>query len=149
MKLMRIYPPQWTLGLLAAEVALDRWLPVRYVIPDPVRWAGIPMIALGLGVILWAAALFKRNKTGIIPFSESTAVVTNGPYRFTRNPMYLGMTLMLLGTAIILRSLTPFVAPPLFVAIITWQYILPEEAHMERALGAPYLELKRKVRRWL
>jgi protein-S-isoprenylcysteine O-methyltransferase Ste14 len=145
----RIYPPHWTLILLGAEFALHYWLPVRAVIPEPLRWAGIVVIALGVALIGWAAALFKRNKTGIVPFTESTAVVESGPYRFTRNPMYVGMALILLGSAILMRTLTPLAAPLAFVLIIHHRFIVHEEAHMERAMGPPYLAFKSRVRRWL
>jgi protein-S-isoprenylcysteine O-methyltransferase Ste14 len=144
-----IYPPHWTLILLGVEFALAYWLPVEIVIPEPLRWAGIAVIALGVGLGGWAATLFKRNKTGIVPFTESTAVVESGPYRFTRNPMYVGMALILLGAAILMRALTPFIAPLAFVLIIHHRFIVHEEAHMERAMGAPYLAFKSRVRRWL
>jgi protein-S-isoprenylcysteine O-methyltransferase Ste14 len=144
-----IYPPHWTLLLLGVQFALNHWLPVRDVIPEPLRWAGIAVIALAVALGAWAAVLFKRSKTGIVPFSESTAVVESGPYRFTRNPMYVGMALILLGAAILMRSLTPLVAPLALVLIIHYRFIVHEEAHMERALGASYLAFKSRVRRWL
>jgi protein-S-isoprenylcysteine O-methyltransferase Ste14 len=102
-----------------------------------------------VALILWAAGLFKRAGTGIVPFSESTALVTGGPYRLTRNPMYVGMAAVLFGAAAVMGSLTPFIGSIAFVAIITARFILPEEAHLERAFGPSYLELKRRVRRWL
>jgi protein-S-isoprenylcysteine O-methyltransferase Ste14 len=100
---------------------------------------------LFISAVLW----FRRKKTGLKPFSESTALVVEGPYRFTRNPIYAGFTLMLIGVALALGAVSSLIAVPLYVAIIHFRFILPEEAHMERAFGEEYLALKRRVRRWL
>jgi protein-S-isoprenylcysteine O-methyltransferase Ste14 len=134
---------------LAVELALNRWFPILRWSSFSLAAAGVALIGAGLTLILWAAGLFRRTGTGIVPFSESTALVTNGPYRFTRNPMYLGMATILLGAAAVMGSPTPLFGPIAFIAIITTRFIVPEEAHMERAFGASYLELKRRVRRWL
>jgi protein-S-isoprenylcysteine O-methyltransferase Ste14 len=144
-----LYPPHWVAILLTGEVLADRMLPVRDIVPSGARWAGIVVMGLGIGLTVWAASLFKRRGTGVRPFTPSTAVVEGGPYRFTRNPMYLGMTLLLLGVAVLLRSLMPFAAPIVFVLVIHVRFILPEEAHMERSMGAAYLAFKQRVRRWI
>jgi protein-S-isoprenylcysteine O-methyltransferase Ste14 len=144
-----LYPPHWVVLMIGAELALHRWLPLWQVIPAPARWAGIALMVVGLGIGGWAAALFRRKKTGLKPFADATAVVEAGPYRFTRNPMYLGMVILLLGLAVLLGSLTPFAAPILFAPIIHYRFILPEEEYMERTLGEPYRALKGRVRRWL
>jgi protein-S-isoprenylcysteine O-methyltransferase Ste14 len=144
-----IHPPVWVLILIGAAYALHRFAPVARVVPEPFNWAGFVLVVGGLALGGSAARLFVRKKTGLKPFSPSTAFVVEGPYHFTRNPMYLGMTVMLLGVAIVLGTLTPLVAPIAFVAIITWRFIIPEEAHMERTFGASYVEFKGRVRRWL
>jgi protein-S-isoprenylcysteine O-methyltransferase Ste14 len=115
----------------------------------PYRYAGIVVIALALGLAAWGALLFRRAGTGIVPFSPATALVTRGPYRFTRNPMYLGMAGTLLGAAILLGSLTPFVVIPAFMAVIAERFIAREEAMLEQAFGSAYLDYKARVRRWL
>jgi protein-S-isoprenylcysteine O-methyltransferase Ste14 len=144
-----VFPPHYALLFVGGEIALDRWLPVLRLIPAPWHWSGAAVFALSFFIGAWAFSLFRRNKTGVVPFSESTAVVTAGPYRFTRNPMYLGMAGMLLGIAFYLGSLTPLLGPLVFVLVITYRFIVHEEAHMERAMGAAYLAYKAKVRRWL
>jgi protein-S-isoprenylcysteine O-methyltransferase Ste14 len=131
------------------EIALDRWLPVAELVARPISYAGAALIVCGILLAIWAARLFALAKTGVVPFSESTSLVASGPYRFTRNPMYLGMVLVLLGVAVILGSLTPFLVVPAFVVLITYLFILPEEGHMERAFGTAYSERKRQVRRWI
>jgi protein-S-isoprenylcysteine O-methyltransferase Ste14 len=145
----KVLPPIWFLIFLGTEFALNHWLPVVKWIPRPWNLIGWAIIAKGIFITLWAWSLFKRAGTGIKPFSPSTALVVAGPYQFTRNPMYLGMATILLGAAVVLGSLTPFVGPVIFVVIITYRFIRPEEQHMERAFGTAYLDLKRRVRRWL
>jgi protein-S-isoprenylcysteine O-methyltransferase Ste14 len=145
----RLYPPHWFAILLLLELALNRWVPILQWIPPAARPAGWALGALGFVIGGWAALLFRRAKTGIVPFSASTSLVTAGPYLFTRNPMYLGMAIMLLGVAILTGALTPFVGPVAFVFIVTHTFIRPEETHMEETFGASYVELKRRVRRWL
>ncbi len=145
----RILPPHWTLLALLAEGAL--W----YFVPG-VRWsslasliAGGAVLAFGLALVLGSARLFGQEKTGLRPFSPSTALIVRGPYRFSRNPIYLGMTLLLTGAALLFQAATPFVAPIAFAFLINYRFIVHEERHMEQAFGADYLALKKRVRRWL
>jgi protein-S-isoprenylcysteine O-methyltransferase Ste14 len=144
-----VVPPVWMLLALLAEVALGRWLPRHYWLPPSLRYLGVPFVLAGVALALSAHRLFKRAATGLRPFSPSTQLVLGGPYRVTRNPMYLGMTLVLVGAALLTRALTPLLVPPLFMLLITLLFIRYEEAHLERAFGADYLEFKRRVRRWL
>jgi protein-S-isoprenylcysteine O-methyltransferase Ste14 len=144
-----ILPPHWTLFCLLTEGALWYFLPV-------VRWSSLAsligggvVLALGLFLVLGSARLFGQAKTGLRPFSPSTALIVRGPYRFTRNPIYLGMTMILVGAALLFQAATPFVAPILFVIVINYRFIVYEERHMEQAFGADYLALKKRVRRWL
>jgi protein-S-isoprenylcysteine O-methyltransferase Ste14 len=144
-----IPPPLIMLLGLLLELALGRWLPLERWLPAPARYAGAPLLAVGVFLSLWAALLFRRAHTGLRPFSPATQLVARGPYRFTRNPMYLGMTILLVGVAIMTGALTPFLVPPLFMIVITLLFIRYEEAQMHRTFGADYDAFKRKVRRWL
>jgi len=119
------------------------------VLDVPYRYAGIVLMGLALCLIAWAAFLFRRAGTSIRPFLPSSALVLEGPYKFTRNPMYLGMAGILLGAAVYMGSITPFVVIPAFMALITERFIVPEEAKLEAAFGGQYLEYKKRVRRWL
>jgi protein-S-isoprenylcysteine O-methyltransferase Ste14 len=144
-----VSPPYWfALGLLV-EIALDRWTPIAGLVVRPLNYAGAVLVAAGSGIGIWGIVLFRVVKTGIVPFTESTVLVTRGPYGFTRNPMYFGMVLILLGVAALLGSLSAFLVPPAFAVLMTFLFILPEEQHLERAFGDSYLERKRRVRRWL
>jgi protein-S-isoprenylcysteine O-methyltransferase Ste14 len=145
----RVLPPHWFFLSLLLEIALDRWAPIAQVIHRPLNYAGALLVAVGLVPTIWAVVLFRVVGTGVVPFSESTSLVTGGPYRFTRNPMYLGMVLVLLGVAIFLGAVAAFLIPPAFALLLTYLFILPEEGHMERTFGASFLERKGKVHRWL
>ena len=92
---------------------------------------------------------FSMSTATHIPFSEAKFLVLGGPYQVTRNPMYVGMALVLLGAAVFLASLAPFIVLPLFVLLINNRFILAEEAMLDEVFGEPYREYKRKVRRWL
>jgi protein-S-isoprenylcysteine O-methyltransferase Ste14 len=134
---------------LLLMVFLHRILPWAQVLEVPYNQAGIIVAGLSLGLGAWAAALFRRAGTNIRPFMPSTALVVSGPYKFTRNPMYLGMSGILLGAAVFMGSLTPFVVIPAFMALIAERFIIPEEAKLEAAFGRDYLDYKARVRRWL
>jgi protein-S-isoprenylcysteine O-methyltransferase Ste14 len=142
-------PPVYFVVALGVMAMLDYVVPVFPLVAKPYRDAGFAIMALAAVPIAWAALLFHRARTGIRPFSPATALVTRGPYRLTRNPMYLGMTGILLGAAILMGSLTPFIVIPAFMALIADRFIAREEAMLEQAFGPAYLEYKQRVRRWL
>ncbi|NIM61593.1 MAG: isoprenylcysteine carboxylmethyltransferase family protein [Acidobacteria bacterium] len=145
----KILPPVYFLLALIVMGALHRYVPVAVLVASPYRYGGVALIVLGLGVTIAAAGLFFKLGTPLRPFEESTLVVTTGMFRFTRNPMYLGMVLVLVGTAVMLGTLVAFLPVPPFVAIIRLRFIRNEERFMEDLFGEEYLAYKRKVRRWI
>ena len=134
---------------MGAMAVLHFGVPVAHPFGEPYRYAGAVVIALAAVPGVWGLILFRRARTGVVPFSEATVLVRQGPYRFTRNPMYLGMAGILVGTAIWLGSLTPWLVLPAFIRIIGERFIGPEEAMLERTFGAAYAQYKAAVRRWL
>jgi protein-S-isoprenylcysteine O-methyltransferase Ste14 len=124
-------------------------VPIAQVFSPPVTYAGVLLIAVGLGLGFAALTRFRRAGTGIVPGSESTALVRSGPFRFTRNPMYLGMTLILAGLAIVLGSLSPLFIPFLFLVLMDRLFVQKEERWMEEAFGEEYVAYTRRTRRWL
>jgi protein-S-isoprenylcysteine O-methyltransferase Ste14 len=146
----RLRPPFVAFGLVLVAWIVDAvWEPVR-VVPWPWAWLGALGIAAGLGLANWALRLFSRIGTTHDPRQSPTNLVLTGPYRFTRNPMYLGITLILLGIGL-LAGTWPFLAlPPLgFVLAMTLFFIPREERILERAFGEGYQAFRRRVRRWL
>ena len=144
-----LVPPVYFLVALVLMVFFHRVVPWAHILEAPYRYAGLVLAGLALGLIAWAAALFRRAGTNIRPFMPSTALVVAGPYKYTRNPMYLGMAGILLGAAVLMGSLSPFIVIPAFMALITERFIVPEEAKLEAAFGSEYLDYKARVRRWL
>lgn len=130
-------------------LALHYVVPVVRVLHWPWRAAGIVIIVAGLALGLVAGREFRRRETTITPFEESSALITDGPYRFTRNPLYLSMTLMLLGLAAALGTLSPLIVVPVFVWWITTRFIALEEHHLGEQFGPQYTTYKSQVRRWL
>jgi protein-S-isoprenylcysteine O-methyltransferase Ste14 len=144
-----LVPPLYFLVALLLMGFFHRVAPWVQILDLPYRYAGVVLMGLALCLIAWAAFLFLRAGTSIRPFLPSTALVLEGPYKFTRNPMYLGMAGILLGAGVYMGSITPFVVIPAFMALITERFIAPEEAKLEAAFGGQYLEYKKRVRRWL
>jgi protein-S-isoprenylcysteine O-methyltransferase Ste14 len=145
----RVIPPVYFLAAVAASVGLHFLLPLATLVPSPIHLAGAVLVVVGLGITLWGAGLFRLAGTPVVPFTQSTVLVTGGIYRWTRNPMYLGMMIALLGLAVLLGTLGAFVPIPLFVWQIRRKFVLPEEAFLEGIFGTRYLEYKARVRRWL
>ena len=145
----RFYPPVLLLIAVVLMVALHYVLPVARWLAWPWRALGALPIAMALLVGFWGAIQFRRHDTTIIPFEQSTALIAKGPYRYSRNPLYISMTLILVGLWILLGSLSPVVVVPLFVWWISSRFIANEERHLEEQFGRTYLEYKAKVRRWL
>ena len=142
-------PPLYLLVALALMGFFHTAAPGAYIIQEPYRYGGIVLMGLAFALIVWSALLFRRAGTYIRPHLPSTALVTSGSYRHTRNPMYLGMAGVLVGTAIWLGSLTPWLVLPAFIRIISERFIVPEEAMLERAFGEQFLAYQRAVHRWL
>jgi protein-S-isoprenylcysteine O-methyltransferase Ste14 len=144
-----LVPPVYFLVAFLLMGFFHNVVPGARLLEAPYRYGGIVLMAIALGLIVWAAALFRRAGTNIRPYLPSTSLVLAGPYRFTRNPMYLGMAGILLGAAVYMGSITPFIVIPAFMALISERFILPEEEKLEAAFGRAYLDYKASVRRWL
>lgn len=149
MKRPRIMPPVYLLAAIAAMVALHYLFPGKQILVAPWRWAGAVPIVAGVGVVLWVAAIFNRRKTTIKPGDISSSLVTDGPFRISRNPIYLAMASILAGTAISLGSLMPWLVVPVFVALVGYNVIPVEEAMLADAFGQSYADYRAKVRRWI
>lgn len=140
-------PPVWMLGAMA----LMWWLAENVPILD---WSGIAplgwlVIAGAIVLTLLAALHFRRQRTPIIPRQEPTALVTTGPYRFSRNPIYLADALILTGWTLILGALSPIVMIPAFMLLIERRFIRPEEAVLRQHFGSAFDDYCHSTRRWL
>jgi protein-S-isoprenylcysteine O-methyltransferase Ste14 len=145
----RIFPPVWLLLCLLAIFALQRWLPLLQLYPSLPAWFGWLLAVPGFIMIFIALGGFRKANTGAIPFSESTALVTDGIYRYTRNPMYLGMALILAAVAIRMGSVAAWLPVVFFVFIINRQFVRNEEIFLTAIYGDAFRDYCRKVRRWV
>ena len=151
---LKIPPPLVAAAVAGAMTAASVWLPQVLVLPLPpsVR-VGAALVLVGVGACFDVAGLlaFRKAKTTVNPLApnRSTAVVSTGVYRITRNPMYLGMALILLGFALYLASPWALLGPLVFAAFITRFQIQPEERALTARFGAAYTAYCTQVRRWL
>jgi protein-S-isoprenylcysteine O-methyltransferase Ste14 len=130
-------------------VTLDRHLPGPRWSSPPAEFAGVALIATGVTVILTTAAQFRKHKTTIMPFQPSSTLITQGLFRFSRNPIYLGMIVILFGVWLTLSSTTPATIIPLFAWFITKHFIVKEERTLTERFADEYREYRQRVRRWL
>jgi protein-S-isoprenylcysteine O-methyltransferase Ste14 len=142
-------PPLIFLAGLAVGFGLEALLPGTSV-PGVLRWVLGGLALLG-GVALQTSfiAAFHRRGTAVEPWKPTTAIVTTGPYRLTRNPAYLGMALIYIGIALLAEALWTLVPLPVVLAVIDRAVIAREERYLERKFGSEYLDYKRGVRRWI
>jgi len=142
-------PPLIFLGGLGLGFVLEAVLPGTYV-PAAVQWSLGPLLLLG-GVALLAMfqRSFDRAETAVEPWKPTTAIVTSGPYRFTRNPGYLGMALTYVGIAVMSAALWPFATLLPTLLVIDRLVIAREERYLARKFGDEYLAYKASARRWV
>jgi protein-S-isoprenylcysteine O-methyltransferase Ste14 len=117
----------YLLFAITLMVLLHFMMPVAQLFWWPWNLTGIAPVLVGVALNIVAANQFKRRKTTVKPFQPSSALVTDGVFRISRNPMYLGMACILIGLGICLASLTPLIVIPLFVWSTTRRFIVPEE----------------------
>ena len=111
--------------------------------------AGVVLMIAGAGLAIWGVLTFRRAHTTIMPFRAASTMVRAGPYRFTRNPMYVGMTLGYVGLSLVFNSIWPLLILPLVLVAMVRLVITREEAYLEAVFGDEYRAFRRDVRRWL
>ena len=142
-------PPLVYLGGLGAGFALNAMAGGAPLSSRVARPVGAALIVAGAGLMGTFVRAFRRARTPVDPYSPSEAIVTDGPYRLTRNPGYLGMALTYAGIAIVSNAPWALVPLPVAIAVIDRGVIAREERYLERKFGARYTDYKRHVRRWI
>jgi len=145
----KIKPPYIAIILLLLSWLLDYLFPQFRLISGKYKYIGILILILGLSITFYSFYLFKKNKTSIVPGQNPTFAVMEGPYKFTRNPMYLGVAIGLFGAAVYFGNLLSFLSPIIFFIVINYYFVPFEEKLMEDIFGKRYLDYKKKVRRWI
>jgi protein-S-isoprenylcysteine O-methyltransferase Ste14 len=137
------------LGALGVGFGLDAVIGRAWLPSSVARPVGAALIVAGAGLMGTFVRAFGRARTPVDPYTPSEAVVTDGPYRLTRNPGYLGMALTYAGIAIASNAPWALVPLPVAIAVIDRSVIAREERYLERKFGARYTAYKRRVRRWI
>lgn len=146
---MRIRPPILAGLYLVAALGLHYLFPGMRIVYSPHPFLGITILGAGVFLAGWALRLFKKKGTTHNPHGMPTALVTAGPFRFSRNPMYVGVSLVLSGIAIFVGTVPVFLAPVAFFVTMNAVFIPREEKVLERIFGQAYIDYKNRVRRWL
>ncbi|MBI3780831.1 MAG: isoprenylcysteine carboxylmethyltransferase family protein [candidate division NC10 bacterium] len=149
MNTLRVPPPILAGLYLSAALGLHFLFPDTTITPPRYRFLGIAILGTGIFLTGWAFRLCKKKGTTRNPYGTPTAVVATGPFRFGRNPMYLGVSVVLLGVAIFVGTVPVFLAPVAFFLTMNAVFIPREERTLERLFGQEYLDYKHRVRRWL
>jgi protein-S-isoprenylcysteine O-methyltransferase Ste14 len=145
----RILPPARLAIMLVVMFVLHLWVPLVTFRNLVLIVSGNLLLLFGLFMTASAAGAFKRAGTPVVPFERSTRLVVDGWYRFTRNPMYLGMALILFGAGIALGSLGALLPTAAFVASIQSHFVEDEETLLTETFGDEYRAYQSRVRRWI
>lgn len=142
-------PPTYLLVALVLVSVLHLVFPQPKLIQSP--WNILGIIPMGIGVVINVLAdkQFHKANTTVNPFEKASTLVTDGLFRFSRNPMYLGFVLVLLGEWVLLGSLIPLIIIPLFTTLIHFRFILVEERTLAKTFGEDWVNYCKKVRRWI
>ena len=145
-----IRPPlAWALAVMAA-FALDWLMPLPFMpAAVPAGWLGGAVVVVALALFAWAIATITRAGSNVPTNTPTISIVDIGPYRFTRNPIYLAMFLAIIGLAIAFNSLWLLVTLVPFALVIRYGVVAREEAYLARKFGDAYLQYRARVRRWL
>ncbi len=145
-------PPLIYIGGLALGLLLHRLVPLKYF-PRTSRGIGLTLgstcISMALAILVSGFRQMNNAHTNINPTHPATTIVTEGPFRFTRNPLYLGMTLLYIGITFLVNSLWLILILPAILGLMNFGVIAREEHYLERKFGTQYLAYKQRVRRWL
>jgi len=142
-------PIAWAIAFVAG-LGADWHYPLPFMPESVARaWLGSAVFAFGFALAIWAIATIRRAGTRVETYKPTTTIVANGPFRFTRNPIYIGMLLGQVALAVGFNSLWILAALVPFYLVIRYGVVAREEAYLERKFGEVYLGYKSRVRRWL
>ncbi len=146
---VRFPPPLIYVGGFVLGYLLDRAVPLTltsWPLGEPLGWA---LVAVGVALMGSAVMTFRRAGTSLNPAKPTTRVVVHGPYRFTRNPMYVGWVIVYLGCVLLTNTVWPLVSLPVVLVLISRAVIAKEERYLAAKFGDAYRAYKARVRRWL
>ena len=146
---VKIHPPVLVSMLVLAAFFLNKLFPLPFAFPQVLVWLGYALVLIGLGLTISAASGLMRARTTLDPHGSVSSLVTSGPYRFSRNPIYLGFLCLLIGFPFIFKTYWGLILSPLLIMLMNVLIIRHEEAYLEKKFGDVYRSYKSRVRRWL
>jgi protein-S-isoprenylcysteine O-methyltransferase Ste14 len=145
----RVLPPTFFLIELIAIPVLHYIAPIQQFWRYPLTLLGLIPLAVGILLNIMANQLFTRHQTTVKPYQESTELVASFPFSVTRNPMYLGITLVLLGVALLFGSVVSLIPPAVFAVLMDRRFVRMEERMLSSRFGQDWDAYRARVRRWL
>jgi protein-S-isoprenylcysteine O-methyltransferase Ste14 len=145
----KVLPPVYFLSAMLLAVVAHFLAPLMTVVASPWHWAGVALITVGLAFVVLPARQFQTRGTTIKPFQDATVLISDGFFAVSRNPMYLGMVIVVAGVAALLGSLSPFIVAAAFALVLDRRFIRPEEKSLEQSFGDAFRQYRKRVRRWL
>jgi protein-S-isoprenylcysteine O-methyltransferase Ste14 len=147
--MQKVMPTTYLLAAILAILLLHFTIPILHILPSPWNLLGLLPLAFGVWINLAADRAFKQAATTVKPFQPSSALIQDGVFRYTRNPMYLGFIAVLLGISVLLGSLSPYLVVALFAFLMDLVYIQSEEKMLQDVFGSRWEEYRTRTRKWL
>ncbi len=145
----KLFPPEYVFMILFIQSLLHFYFPIKQIIYYPYTLLGLLALIIRYGSRHYIRSAFDCHNTTIRPLEKSTFLFTTGIYGYVRNPIYLIMTIFLVGTAVLFGSLSPLLIVPVFPLFVNYRFVRFEERILEETFGEEYLQYKKKVRRWV
>ena len=146
---MKIYPPLMVLAGIITQLLIGYTAPVEPLLSATWQYMGIALMVLGFITILLAARSFRKHETTIIPDGQPSKLMEGGLFAYSRNPIYVAMAVLLIGSGLAIGHIWALIVVPLFVLLVQQIWIVKEEENLETEFGQIYRNYKMRVRRWL
>jgi len=146
---VKLPPPILFLGLGLIGVGMEYAIPLSIGIDSPANYSGVGVIIISIVSIMFMSKLFERNKTAIEPWKTTSKIITTGPYKYSRNPIYILFCGVPVGLGIAFDTYWALFAFIPALIIVYYSAVKKEEKYLESKFGQEYLDYKGKVRRWL
>jgi protein-S-isoprenylcysteine O-methyltransferase Ste14 len=143
-----VLPPVLFAATLAAGLLLHWWRPMHPLPSFPARVIGACLVFGAATLLVWGRRVMTAAGTNVRPTQPTTAIVTHGPFRFTRNPLYVGLTGVYLGITLLVNATWPLLLLVPCLIVLQWGVVAREERYLAKKFGEPYLAYKKHVRRW-
>ena len=149
MKKISLLPTGYLLIAMLLILLIHFILPLTRLIPIPWNLVGILPLGFGIWINLAADKAFHRRGTTVKPFEEPSTLITSGVFSISRNPMYLGFVAILIGIALLLGTLSPYLIVIAFAILVDRMFITVEEKNLEHKFSSMWMKYKKDVRRWI